>query len=84
MIDIIQVAFVLAAKFIVWIRPALPLICAAFAWLITAMLVLNIVSMVRQGAANVRKMHRIPCAGCLYATESYRLKCSVRPVEAFF
>ncbi|MGB3300742.1 MAG: hypothetical protein WBA76_20955 [Phormidesmis sp.] len=78
-----EFAFVLLAKLIVWIRPALPIICAALAWTITAMLILNVVAMVRQGLANVQKMHRIPCANCLYATDSYRLKCSVRPVEAF-
>ncbi len=83
MTQVMQSAFVLLAKLIVWIRPALPTICAAVAWTITAMLILNIVAMVRQGLANVRKMHRIPCASCRYATDSYRLKCSVRPVEAF-
>lgn len=75
--------FVLLAKLIIWIRPALPIICAALAWTITAMLILNVVAIARQGLVNARKMHRIPCANCLYATESYRLKCSVRPVEAF-
>ncbi len=47
------------------------------------MLVLSIVTMVRQGLKNVRKMHRIPCSTCCYATEDYHLKCSVRPAEAF-
>lgn len=83
MTQVMQFAFVLLAKLIVWIRPAVPIICAAVAWTITAMLILGIVAMVRQGVANVRKMHRIPCANCRYATDSYRLKCSVRPVEAF-
>lgn len=78
-----QSAFVLLAKLIVWIRPAVPIICAVVAWTITAMLILNVIVMVRQGVANARKMHRIPCASCRYATESYRLKCSVHPVEAF-
>lgn len=83
MTQVMQSAFVLLARLIVWIRPAVPIICAVVAWTITAMLILNIIAMVRQGAANARKMHRIPCANCRYATESYRLKCSVHPVEAF-
>jgi hypothetical protein len=76
-------AFIFLARLILLIRPALPVICAVLAWSLVAMLVLNLVAMVRQGLTNVRKMHRIPCANCRYATENYRLKCSVRPIEAF-
>jgi hypothetical protein len=47
------------------------------------MLLLSLVSMLRQGLANLREMHRIPCSNCRYATDSYCLKCSVHPVEAF-
>ncbi len=78
-----QSAFIFLARLVVWLRPALPIICAVLAWGIVAMLVLNLVAMVRQGLTSVREMHRIPCANCCYATENYRLKCSVRPVEAF-
>lgn len=75
--------FVLIARLVVWLRPALPIICALMAWTITAMLALNVMAVVRQGVASARKMHRIPCSNCLYASESYRLKCSVRPSDAF-
>jgi hypothetical protein len=78
-----QSVFITLARLIVWIRPALPFIFMLLAWSITAMLVLTLVAMVRQGLANLRKMHRIPCANCRYGTENYRLKCSVRPIEAF-
>jgi hypothetical protein len=83
MSPILQSIFIAIARLMVWSRPAVPIIFAVLAWSITAMLVLSIVSMVRQGLANVRTMHRIPCANCRYATENYRLKCSVHPVEAF-
>ncbi len=75
--------FVFAARLILGIRPVLPAICAISAWAITAMLALNIMAMLRQGAANMRQLHRIKCANCLYATDSYQLKCSVHPTEAF-
>ena len=80
---VIQFCLVLIARFVVWVRPAIPAICATFAWGITASFALSIVTMVRRGVANVRQLHRVPCSNCLYATDSYRLKCSVRPSEAF-
>lgn len=47
------------------------------------MLALSIVAMLKDGVANVRRMHRIPCANCRYATSDHRLKCSVHPSVAF-
>jgi hypothetical protein len=78
-----ETIFILIAHLIVWIRPALPIICATLAWSITAVLLLSIVTMVRQGLSTMRQLHRIPCSSCRYATKSYRLKCPVYPIEAF-
>ena len=78
-----QLVFVLIARAIVQIRPVLPLICIVMAWGLTALLLWNLAVTVRRSAASVRKLHSIPCAGCRYATGDYRLKCSVRPIEAF-
>ena len=78
-----QLVFVLVARAIVEMRPVLPLICIAVAWGFTALLLWNLVVTVRRSAASVRKLHSVPCAGCRYATGDYRLKCSVRPIEAF-
>jgi hypothetical protein len=79
----IELAFEWAAKLIVAIRPIVPAICFAVTWLFIASLVFSLVAMVKQGAANIRQMHKIPCAGCRYATQNYRLKCSVHPTDAF-
>lgn len=79
----LQLIFVLIAKFIVQIRPLLPVICIVMAWGFTALLLWNLVVTVRRSVESVRKLHSIPCAGCRYATCDYRLKCSVHPIEAF-
>lgn len=73
----------LLAKFIVWLQPFVPMLCFALAWMIVVIFVLSMVSMMKDGIANVRQMHRIPCANCQYATNDYRLKCSVHPSMAF-
>ncbi len=79
----LQLVFVLIAKLIIVMRPVLPIICIVMAWGLTALLLWNLVVTIRRSAASVRKLHSIPCAGCQYATRDYRLKCSVRPIEAF-
>ncbi len=81
--SVLQFVFTQLAKFIVGIQPFLPVICLVLAWAITAMVILNIAAAVKQGAQNIRQMHRIPCAKCRYATRDYHLKCSVHPREAF-
>ncbi|MFK8185299.1 MAG: hypothetical protein AB8B99_18145 [Phormidesmis sp.] len=78
-----QLAFVLLAKFIVWLRPFIPMICFAVTWIVIGIVVVSMISMVKDGIVNVRRMHRIPCANCQYATNDYRLKCSVHPSMAF-
>jgi len=47
------------------------------------MLIVSIVTTFKDGIANIRQMHRIPCANCRYSTSDYRLKCSVHPTVAF-
>ncbi len=79
----LQLVFVLVAKGIVLIRPLLPTVCLVLAWWMTALVIWTLVAAVRSSVANVRQLHRIPCAQCRYATRDYHLKCPVRPVEAF-
>ncbi len=84
MVDsILQFTFIHLARLIVGLRPILPTICLVLAWAIVGMVIFSAIAMIRQGAANVRQMHRIPCANCRYSTRDYRLKCSVRPTDAF-
>ncbi|MGB7087628.1 MAG: hypothetical protein WBD47_18860 [Phormidesmis sp.] len=84
MIDLaLQLFLSVTAQLVVWLRPVMPMVCAAIAWLITAMLALNVIAFLRGSLSNARKLHRIPCADCRYATRDYHLKCPVRPREAF-
>ncbi|MGI8936366.1 MAG: hypothetical protein ACR2FS_20075 [Phormidesmis sp.] len=79
----LQLIFVLLARLVVLIRPLVPAVCMVLAWGTLALAAWTLVAAVRSALDNVRQMHQIPCARCCYATRDYRLKCSVRPVEAF-
>jgi len=81
--SLLQFTFTNLARLIINLRPALPTICLVLAWTITAIVIVNLVAMFKQGTARIRQMHRIPCANCRYSTNDYRLKCSVHPTEAF-
>lgn len=39
----------------------------------------SVVHAFKQGAEQVRKLHRIPCYKCDFFTNDYRLKCTVNP-----
>ncbi len=84
MIDLIlRLSFVLIARLIVWIRPALPAVCFLFLWSTIALTAWSFFKNIRQGIASIQKMHQIPCANCSYATGSHLLKCSIAPYSAF-
>lgn len=78
-----QVIWLLLAKLIVGIRPVLPIVCALIAWGFVAIVAWNLFHTARHSIAAVRKLHRIPCDRCRYASYDYRLKCSLHPSEAF-
>ena len=40
---------------------------------------LSVVRAFKEGAEQVRKLHRIPCYKCDFFTNDYRLKCTVHP-----
>ncbi|MEL7331819.1 MAG: hypothetical protein AAFN12_06195 [Cyanobacteria bacterium J06560_2] len=84
MVDqVLRLSFWGLARAIVWIRPVLPAVCFVFLWSTVLMAVWSFFKNVRQGIANVRQMHRIPCARCQYATNTHLIKCSVQPYAAF-
>ncbi|MEO0886032.1 MAG: hypothetical protein AAFY54_08835 [Cyanobacteria bacterium J06648_10] len=84
MIDqVLRLFFVVLARGVVWVRPAVPVFCFLIAWSTVAITFWNIVRNLRSGIENVRQMHRIPCARCRYATDSHHLKCSIQPITAF-
>lgn len=79
----IEAFFTALATFIIWIQPAIPVICAMIAWSLVSAIALSFITTVRRSIANLRKVYQIPCSRCAFSTSDYRLKCSVRPTEAF-
>jgi len=61
------------------IQPLLVPICFVIAWGVTILAILNIWAAARDSVATAKQMHQIPCTGCQYFTDNYRLKCTVHP-----
>ncbi|MEH2330258.1 hypothetical protein [Nostoc sp.] len=61
------------------IQPLLVPICFIVAWTVTILVVLSLWSAARDSVTTAKQMHQIPCTGCQFFTDNYRLKCTVRP-----
>ncbi len=61
------------------IQPLLIPICFVVAWTVTILVVLSLWTAARDSVTTAKQMHQIPCAGCQFFTDNYRLKCTVRP-----
>ncbi|MEH2168204.1 MAG: hypothetical protein V7K41_16435 [Nostoc sp.] len=61
------------------IQPLLVPICFLIAWTVTILVVLSLWTAARDSVATAKQMHQIPCTGCQFFTDNYRLKCTVRP-----
>ncbi|MBE8988452.1 hypothetical protein [Nostoc sp. LEGE 12450] len=61
------------------IQPLLIPICFITAWTVTILVVLSLWTAARDSVATAKQMHQIPCTGCQFFTDNYRLKCTVRP-----
>ncbi|MEH2055073.1 MAG: hypothetical protein V7K97_02585 [Nostoc sp.] len=61
------------------IQPLLVPICFVVAWTVIILVVLSIWAAARDSVTTAKQMHQIPCTGCQYFTDNYRLKCTVRP-----
>ncbi|MBC6431160.1 hypothetical protein FM036_10175 [Nostoc sp. HG1] len=61
------------------IQPFLVPICFVVAWTVTILAVLSLWTAVRDSVTTAKQMHQIPCSGCQFFTDNYRLKCTVRP-----
>lgn len=57
-------------------------IYAALAWGLLALMFGSLVTAVRDTVGRSRQMHQIPCAGCQFFTNDYRLKCTLHPKMA--
>ncbi|WP_392535692.1 hypothetical protein [Nostoc sp. C117] len=61
------------------IQPLLVPICFVAAWTLIILVVLSLWAAARDSVSTAKLMHQIPCTGCQYFTDDYRLKCTVRP-----
>lgn len=64
------------------IEPFLVPICFISAWVLIASVAWTLGRAMREGLAQAKQMHQIPCAHCQFFTNDYRLKCTVHPQYA--
>ncbi len=64
------------------IQPLLIPICFLCAWTLVIMVAWSMWTAARDSVTTAKQMHQIPCAGCQYFTNDYRLKCTVHPSVA--
>ena len=64
------------------IQPFLVPICFVTAWALIILIGWSMFSATRDSVKIAQKMHQIPCSGCQYFTDDYRLKCTVNPSTA--
>ncbi|MDJ0697117.1 hypothetical protein [Mastigocoleus sp. MO_188.B34] len=60
-------------------QPFLVPVCFVSAWLLLILVVWNVWSAARDSIKTAKKMHQVPCSGCSYFTDDYRLKCTIHP-----
>ncbi len=58
------------------------ILLACFAWALMILFLCSAWHTFKVGTEHLRKIHKIPCSGCDYFTNDYRLKCTVHPVKA--
>ncbi|MEH1962815.1 MAG: hypothetical protein V7L05_23760 [Nostoc sp.] len=61
------------------IQPLLVPICFVVAWTVIILVVLSLWAAARDSVTTAKQMHQIPCTGCQFFTDNYRLKCTVHP-----
>ncbi|MBD2597854.1 hypothetical protein H6G74_26530 [Nostoc spongiaeforme FACHB-130] len=57
-------------------------ICFVVAWGLMILVAWSLWSTARDSVATAKQMHQIPCPGCQFFTDDYRLKCTVHPSVA--
>ncbi len=60
----------------------LQIFCAVSVWFLVGISLLRMWQVIIRGFAYVKRLHEVPCEGCLFFTGDYRLKCAVRPTIA--
>ena len=61
------------------VQPFLVPVCFVSAWLLVLLVAWNIWAAARDSIKTAKQMHQIPCPGCQYFTDDYRLKCTIHP-----
>jgi hypothetical protein len=64
------------------IQPALVPVCFGLAWLFVGLIFWSVWSAVRDAVGDAKQMHEIPCANCVFFTNTHYLKCPVHPTSA--
>jgi hypothetical protein len=54
-------------------------VCFITAWTVIILFAWSIWSAARDSVTTAKQMHQIPCSGCQFFTDDYRLKCTVHP-----
>lgn len=54
-------------------------ICFVAAWSVIILCAWSLWSAARDSVSKAKQMHQIPCTGCQFFTDDYRLKCTVHP-----
>ncbi|BAY31833.1 hypothetical protein NIES37_02800 [Tolypothrix tenuis PCC 7101] len=54
-------------------------ICFVVAWAVMILGGWSLWSAARDSVSKAKQMHQIPCTGCQFFTDNYRLKCTVHP-----
>jgi len=57
-------------------------ICFVGAWGLMILIAWSLWSATRDSIHAAKQMHQIPCSGCQFFTDDYRLKCTVHPSRA--
>ncbi|MDY6938544.1 MAG: hypothetical protein SWY16_12835 [Cyanobacteriota bacterium] len=66
-------------RFLVWLPP---IICFVAIWSLLSFFMWSAWQALRQGTVHLKRLHGIPCDRCVFFTGDFRLKCTVRPLEA--
>lgn len=64
------------------IQPFIVPICFVTAWGLIFLVVWSVWTTARDSLNVAKQMHQIPCSGCQFFTDDYRLKCTVHPSVA--
>jgi hypothetical protein len=80
--DVVDFVFQLLYPIVHAIQPFLVPICLVCAWAIVFLGIASIWGAICATTASAKQMHQIPCSGCVFFTNDYRLKCPVNPKGA--